>query len=277
MEKLETDAGHPRPVAGLKHLAGWNGCLGGILVVVAGLLAGCASTDQPSASALETRPQTQPTKPEATKTEKPTPRGQATLSQSAPATGAARDGQAPRELTLFDGKTLTGWATTDFGGHGDVRVENGQILIGMGAALSGVHWTNPVPKIDYEVTLEAMKVEGSDFFCGLTFPVRDAFCSLIVGGWGGGVVGLSSIDGNDASENETTHVMSFDQKRWYRIRLRVTEKKIEAWIDVEKVVDIEITGRQISLRAGEIELSAPFGIATWQTTGALRNLKLRRL
>ena len=178
---------------------------------------------------------------------------------------------------MFNGKTLNGWGITDFGGHGEVRVENGQVIIGMGAALSGVQWTNPLPKIDYEVTLEAMKVEGSDFFCGLTFPVRNAFCSLIVGGWGGGVVGISSIDDNDASENETTTVKGFDYKRWFRIRVRVTQKKIEAWIDADKVVDLETTDRKISLRPGEIELSIPLGLATYQTTAALRDIKLRRL
>lgn len=207
----------------------------------------------------------------------PTLREKNPPAKTPPATNAASDAQIPKELTLFDGKTLNGWAITDFGGHGEVRVENGQIIVGTGAALSGVHWTNPLPKIDYEVTLEAMKVEGSDFFCGLTFPVRDAFCSLIVGGWGGGVVGLSSIDDNDASENETTTVKGFDHNRWYRIRVRVTQKKIEAWIDAEKAVDIETTDRKISLRPGEIELSVPLGLATYQTTAALRDIKLRRL
>ena len=277
MEKLETVAERPGPTARRRVLAGNNGWIASILVAIAGLLSGCASTDQPPSSTVETRQETQTNKSEASNAAKPLPRNSASPSQSVPATGATREGQSAGELTLFDGKTQTGWATTDFGGHGEVRIENGQIILGMGAALSGIHWTNPIPKINYEVTLEAMKVEGSDFFCGLTFPVRDSFCSFIVGGWGGGVVGLSSIDSNDASENETTHVMSFAEKRWYRIRLRVTEKKIEAWIDAEKVVDLETTGRQISLRPGEIELSAPFGIATWQTTGALRELKLRRL
>jgi 3-keto-disaccharide hydrolase len=251
--------------------------VGVVVVAMAGLLAGCKSTHQPASSSAEAAQQTQAKKSEPTQTEKPVPHSSASPSQRATGPGAAPEGQPGGELTLFDGKTLAGWATTDFGGHGEVRVENGQIIIGMGAALSGIQWTNPIPKTDYEVTLEAMKVEGSDFFCGLTFPVRDAFCSFIVGGWGGGVVGLSSIDSNDASENETTHVMSFEEKRWYQIRLRVTEKKIEAWIDAEKIVDLETMGRQISLRPGEIELSAPFGIATWQTTGALRAVKLRRL
>ena len=134
-----------------------------------------------------------------------------------------------------------------------------------------------IPKIDYEVSLEAMKVDGSDFFCGLTFPVEDAFCTWIVGGWGGGVVGLSSIDGLDASENETTKYMKVDTGHWYRLRLRVTKQKIEAWMDDEKIVDQPILGRRISLRPGDIDLSKPFGVATWQTTGALRAIKIRRL
>jgi hypothetical protein len=31
------------------------------------------------------------------------------------------------------------------------------------------------------------------------------------------------------------------------------------------------------MRFGEIELSKPLGIATWQTTGALRQIKMRRI
>jgi type 1 glutamine amidotransferase len=179
--------------------------------------------------------------------------------------------------SLFDGKTLEGWKVTDFAGHGEVNVDNGRLLLHSGLMLTGISWTNPLPKIDYEVSLEAMKVDGSDFFCGLTFPVQDSFCSFIVGGWGGGVVGLSSIDGLDASENETTKYMKFDAGGWHRIRLRIVQEKIEAWIDDEKIVDQSIVDRRISLRAGDIDLSKPFGVATWQTTGALRDIKIRRL
>ncbi len=179
--------------------------------------------------------------------------------------------------SLFDGKTLEGWKITDFAGHGKVTVENGRLLLHSGVMLTGVSWTNTLPKIDYEVSLEAMKVDGSDFFCGLTFPVQESFCTLIVGGWGGGVVGLSSIDGMDASENETTKYMRFDAGRWHRLRLRVAAAQIEAWIDDEKIVDQPIEGRKISLRPGDIDLSKPFGLATWQTTGALRDIKIRRI
>jgi hypothetical protein len=180
-----------------------------------------------------------------------------------------------RWQTLFDGRTLDGWKIVNYAGHGEVKVEEGAIRLGSGIMLTGVTYTNTLPKVDYEVELEAQRLDGYDFFCGFTFPVRDSFCTLIVGGWGGGLVGLSSIDDYDASENETTQFMRFERERWYKIRVRVSEPKIEAWIDNDKIIDLSIVDRKVSLRPGEIESSIPFGISTWQTSAALRNLRIR--
>ncbi len=184
----------------------------------------------------------------------------------------------PKWISLFDGKTLNGWKITDFGGQGDVYVKDGQIILEMGADLTGITWTKPeiLPKVNYEVSLDAMRVEGTDFFCGLTVPVRDEFCSLILGGWGGGVCGISCIDGMDASENDTTCFREFENKRWYHVRLRVTDKRIQAWVDDEKIIDQDIEGAKLSVRI-EVDLSKPFGIASWQTTAALKNIRVRRL
>jgi hypothetical protein len=180
-------------------------------------------------------------------------------------------------VSFFDGKTLTGWRETDFAGHGGVECESGLIVLNTGDPLTGINWTNRVPNMNYEVALDAMRVTGSDFFCGLTVPVSNSFCTLIVGGWGGSLVGISSLDGQDASENETTRFLKVEQGKWYRIRLRVTQSRIEAWIDKEKFVNVDTTDKQISLRAGDIESSKPFGIASYQTTAALREIKLRRV
>ncbi len=176
--------------------------------------------------------------------------------------------------SMFDGKTLNGWKKTAFGGEGDVEVADGRIVIRSGAPMSGITWTEQFPKIDYEISLDAMRVDGSDFFCGLTFPVGDSPCSFIVGGWGGGVVGLSSIDGNDASENETSQYRDFQSGRWYRFRVRVTKEKIETWIDDKQMVDLETKGRRISIRP-EVELSRPLGISCYATTAALRDIRYR--
>jgi hypothetical protein len=58
---------------------------------------------------------------------------------------------------------------------------------------------------------------------------------------GGTVVGLSSIDGYDASENETSILMGFTRDVWYHIRLRVANDSIKAWIDNTIVVDFTQT------------------------------------
>lgn len=200
----------------------------------------------------------------------PTPTGYL-ASDERPAPGAWKP--------LFNGKDLTGWTETKFGGAGEPTVENGNLIIAMGAGLSGVNWTNAaaIPKINYEIELEAMKLDGNDFFCGLTFPVAGSSCTLVLGGWGGSVAGLSSLDGLDASENETTKNLYFEPKKWFRIGLLVTDKRIAVRIDGTQVMDVETTGKKIDLRQGEIYMSKPLGVATYQTSSALRNIRIRDL
>ncbi len=126
-------------------------------------------------------------------------------------------------ISLFDGKSLGDWkvvAEADFERHGEVLVENRQILLKAGLPATGVKWTGKFPKIDYEIALEAMRVEGDDFFCGLTFPVGDKWLTLVCGGWGGQATGLSNIDGDSAIDNQTCTFQEYKQKQWYRIRVR---------------------------------------------------------
>ena len=177
---------------------------------------------------------------------------------------------------MFDGKSLAGWKETPFTSHGQVRVENGTVTLGTGY-LTGINWAGSFPKINYEVRVEAARMKGSDFFAGITFPVGDAFCTWINGGWGGEVVGLSSLEENDASENETTSYKTFETGRWYTLRLRVTDQVIAAWIDQEQVIGLETANRTIGLRFGEIEMSKPFGIASYSTVAAIRKIEYRVL
>jgi hypothetical protein len=177
---------------------------------------------------------------------------------------------------LFDGKSLNGWKITNFGPQGQVYVSGDKIILGMGDGCTGITWNRSFPETEYEVTLDAMRVAGNDFFCGITFPVRKSYCSLIVGGWGGATVGLSSIDGKDAAENETTTIRNFDKNRWYHIRLVVTDKLIKSWIDSVKVIDFTIDNKKLSIRP-EVQLSRPFGIASWNTTAALKNIRVERI
>ncbi len=196
-------------------------------------------------------------------------------------TGAVKPAPAGTAKNLFDGKTLNGWKDSGFAGAGEVTVEpnfKGQgpvIRIDAGQSLSGLTFTNPVPKTNFEITLEALKVQGNDFFIGLTFPVGEAHATLVLGGWGGATTGISSIDGLDASENDTTKFLGYEKDKWFRIRMKVTTAKLETWINDEKVVDQDLKERRISMRFGEIENSVPLGIATYQTTTVVRSVQIK--
>ena len=190
--------------------------------------------------------------------------------------GAASDGKAAGWRPLFDGRSLDGWKPTPFGGEGEVTVADGAIAIARGSEMSGITWTNDVPRQDYEIALEARRVDGFDFFCGLTFPVGDDACSFIVGGWGGAVVGLSSIDGADASSNDTTSIRSFKNGRWYAVRVRVSPARIECFLDDDRVVDQPLAGRTLSIR-DEVVPSKPLGIATYATAAEVRGIRWRPL
>ena len=179
-----------------------------------------------------------------------------------------------RELKLLDDDSLQGWKVSNFGGEGECSVMNGELAVEMGYPLSGVTSTRKdLPIRDYEISLEAKRTQGIDFFCGLTFPVNDSHCTLIVGGWAGAVVGLSCVDEQDAARNETKKIMKFEDDRWYKIRVKVGDS-IEAWIDDQQIVDLATAGRKFSVRA-ETLVSRPLGICTFDTSATYRNIVIR--
>ena len=143
--------------------------------------------------------------------------------------------------------------------------------------MTGITWAGSFPRTGYEVRFEGARLKGGDFFASLTFPVGDSHCTWVTGGWGGDIVGLSSLDGWDASDNETRTYFNFETGRWYAFRLRVTDDRITAWIDNQQIINVAITGRSVELRFGEIKLSAPFGFASYATTGGLRKIEYRLL
>jgi len=186
----------------------------------------------------------------------------------------------PSTVPLFDGKTLEGWRVADENAYekpGKVEVKDGAIVMHKGRIATGIVYAKKdFPRSNYEVSLEARRTGGSDFFCGMTFPVGKQYCTFICGGWGGGTTGLSNVDSFAADENETTGFVEFKNGKWYKIRLRVTDGKIEAWIDKEKMVDLDRKEKKFDIW-WEQEPLRPFGIGNWYTSSELRNIKLTRL
>lgn len=192
-------------------------------------------------------------------------------------------GQAPApkdpagKRALFDGKTLDGWKKTDFSHPGEVKVEDGRIVLGTGEPMTGITTTRKdLPTTNYELTYEAMRTGGEDFFAAATFPVGKSYITLVNGGWGGFVTGLSSLDGMDASENETTRSIQYENKRWYRFRVRVTDVAIRCWVDDKEIIAVEHKEKHVRTRV-ETRSSEPLGFCAWKSAGALRDIEIRPL
>ena len=188
----------------------------------------------------------------------------------------ARTARSAEWIPMFDGTSLKGWKVTPFTGRGDVKVESGMIRLGKGR-MTGITWTGEFPKSGYEIRFEAARLEGKDFFAALVFPVHDSYCSFINGGWDGTVVGLSNLDGNDASENDTSTIRDFDQGRWYAFRLAVADDRIRVWIDESVVIDVNIGGRDVGLRFDDTDLCTPLGFVSYATVGGIRRIEYRLL
>lgn len=246
----------PRRPAVRPLMFGMVGCLAAV--------AGCHSYYLPKDATVAVLPATAPATTRA-------------VPQSMPASAPTTQPAAVKWRSLFDGKAMGDWKPSGFGGQGDPEVADGTIVLPSGETLTGVTWGGAaIPKTNYEISLEAKRVDGGDFFCGLTFPVADSHATLVLGGWGGTVCGISSLNGDDASANETTRNIRFEKGRWYRARVRVTPDKLRAWLDDETIVEVVTAEKQIDVRP-DIAESKPLGITSFRTTAAVRDIKVRDL
>lgn len=184
---------------------------------------------------------------------------------------------APQWKELFNGKDLDNWKSTEFGGEGEVKIVEKQLVLNTGEPLTGVTWRGgELPKENYELVCRAQRTEGLDFFCGITFPIGESHASFIPAGWSGGVTGLSSINGYDASENETTTYYAFESKKWYDIKIQVTGKIVQVFVNKDRVIRITREGKKINTRF-EVDLSKPLGLAAFRSKGVIESLKIRTL
>jgi hypothetical protein len=178
---------------------------------------------------------------------------------------------------LFNGINLDGWKPAPYAESGTIRVDQGAIILEPGKPLTGLVSTRAnLPASRYELSYEAMRRDGRDFFAAATFPVGKSYITLVNGGWGNTVTGLSSINGSDASENETTTDQRYENGTWYRFRVWVTDQAIRCWVDDRQVALVLHAERQIGTRA-EMHPCKPLGFAAWKSAGALRAIRIRPL
>lgn len=183
------------------------------------------------------------------------------------------------EAELLNGRDLTGWKVlTDgyFDLAGKVYAKDGAMVLGAGNTMTGVQWTGKALRDNFRITLDAKRVEGEDFFCGLTFPVAKGHVTLILGGWGGRVVGLSNVDYMSASENNTTRIIEFERNKWYAVEARVGGGHIQIRLDGKLIIDQETEGRHFDVWPQQ-EDTRPLGITTYATKGAIRDIRVERM
>ena len=188
--------------------------------------------------------------------------------------GCAAPPAAPGWIEIFDGASTDGWTATKFGGEGPVDVVDGALEFDFGSPMTGLTWAGAPPTGAYDLEVIAARVDGTDFFCGLTFPVRDAHLTLVLGGWGGSLCGLSSLDGEDAANNDSRTLFRFENGRDYRVLVRVRKDRVDVDLDGAPLLSALTAGRRLSLRP-EVELSRPLGIASFATRARIRAVRWR--
>ena len=191
--------------------------------------------------------------------------------------------KAAKRWALFEAPLVGKWQDTKIEGGGEIQRETDGFTLKEGTPMTGnvfPTWEQDgLPLINYRLTYEAMRVSGSDFFGSVTFPVgsRERCVTFVLGGWGGAQVGISSIDGADASQNTTGSSVKFEEGRWYRIRIEVQDESLRVWLDDRPLVSFNPKGRQLHLRGADIEKCVPLGFATFGTEGRVRACVVEKL
>ena len=144
--------------------------------------------------------------------------------------------------------------SADLARRGTVTIEEGQVVLGPGGAVSGIATTAEFPTNNYEVTLQARRLAGRDL-CNVTVPVGDAFCTLRSSAW-------------DAP---------MEADRWHALRIRVPDAGVEAWLNGRRVAAVARAACPTALPLACEDLK-PFGLhAALNTQVAVRAIALGRI
>jgi hypothetical protein len=174
---------------------------------------------------------------------------------------------------------LAGWTVytgNEFQKPGKVEFRNDTLSISAGDPYGGVSLASDFMKDHYEVSLQARRTGGNDIFCGILFPVGKDYCSMVLGGWGNSLSGLSMINGLFASENETAYPESFTNHVWVDVTLRVSPDAIRVFTGTNEIISQEREDRLIEPYPG-LEVFEPFGFFTYETDAEIRRVRVREL
>ena len=177
-------------------------------------------------------------------------------------------------VSLFDGKTLAGWKTVqsaeEDGPPGEVRASNGQITLDQAPKTwTSLVWQGEFPTTDYELLYEFQHLGGgatvTDFPVGQSQFRADCQSEAF---------GVERRKDGVSSELYSALFSYTDQ--WQRVQTRVSEGRIQAWLNGRKVADLPAVAALLS--AGAINLKGwPLHFGTCTAAGAVRNVYIRRI
>jgi len=132
--------------------------------------------------------------------------------------------------------------------------------------LAGITSAREFPKFNLELRMEALRVDGYEFFAKSLSP----FTIPSTPGRLGGPHQPGRYGCVDARENGALIRRNFESGRQYALRLRVTADRIQAQIEDEVVIEMYISLHASLGLVPAIELSTPPGIASYSTTANVR-------
>ncbi|MCA9240578.1 MAG: DUF1080 domain-containing protein, partial [Planctomycetales bacterium] len=155
------------------------------------------------------------------------------------------------------------------GGTGDWSVDDGEVV--QSSLITDVHFLFGDPTWqDYEITLQARKVRGSEGFMIMFRATDDQnFYWLNLGGWSNSRHAIEKEFDNRRRAIGPDKDGSIEEDRWYDIRVRVEGDHFQCWLDGEQVIDMH--DERDPLLAGGV------GLATWGTHSRYRNIKVTSL
>ncbi len=159
-----------------------------------------------------------------------------------------------------------------------VQVVDGVLVMAPGRAMTGITTTRQdLPTTNYELSYQAKRITGSDFFAAATFPVGKSFVTLHqrrLGRQRHRNLQLEQL--GRFGKARRTPSSNTKAKIWYKFRVRVSDQTIVCQVDDKQIIDLDYRGLQLGTRI-ETRPNQPLGFATYESTGALRNIEIRPL
>ncbi len=123
---------------------------------------------------------------------------------------------------------------------------------------------------DYEISLEAQKIDGNEGFLVLFRVKSDRdYYWLNIGGWGNTATAIERSIDNRRRAISSFRPIRVEQGRWYKIRVRCEGRRIQAWLNEGLILDFNDDENA--------HLIGKVGIGTWMTKARFRNIKVTAL